>query len=352
MRWTAGAAAVVGESGAVFQLAEREVGLQGGEVGAVDVERGHLVAAGRQFMTGPLRACLPDPVRALGGLLAEDVRDPRVRDDVVPRALAGLVEQPHRVRDRPLQQRREGRLDIAPVLGERRLNGLPDQVRGPGLLLERALGRAPGALGGVRSGFGGRTGGLRAGGLRTGNLRTGRLRAGGGLGAAVGRIQVLGETRHPVRGRCSAQHTHLGSDEGLHLVPGLVLGFVLALALALVPGFVLVLRGRRFRCLLVGNLAASPSSRYAYFARISSDGSRPPSHAPTVPGLTPSARATWALESLACSRSSRRTSGGGSSACGPTSASSASMASKSLTGALPSRRLKCHGARQCHGRPM
>ncbi len=45
-----GAAAVVREASGVLELSEGEVGFEGGEVGAVDVERGHLVTAGREFV--------------------------------------------------------------------------------------------------------------------------------------------------------------------------------------------------------------------------------------------------------------------------------------------------------------
>lgn len=48
----AGAAPIVIETGGAFHLPERQMGLECGQVGAVDVERGHLVLAGRQFMAG------------------------------------------------------------------------------------------------------------------------------------------------------------------------------------------------------------------------------------------------------------------------------------------------------------
>ena len=87
-------------------------------------------APGGQFGAGPLGAGLPDLVGAAGGLLAQDVGQPRVGDDVVAAALAGVVQQRHRVRDRPLHQRGGRRLDVAGVLGERGRDGGADQVGG------------------------------------------------------------------------------------------------------------------------------------------------------------------------------------------------------------------------------
>lgn len=70
--------------------------------------------------------------------------------------------------------------------------------------------------------------------------------------------------------------------------------------------------------------------------RASPDGARLPlSHPATVEGLTSSTRATCAFDKRARCHNSRSRPGDGSTACGPTTASSESIASKSLTVVLP-----------------
>ena len=187
--------------------------LRARQVGAVDVERGDLVLAGREFGPRPLGAGLPDLVGALGGLLLEDVGDPGVGDHVVAGALAGLVQQAHRVRDRPLQQRGARGFDVALVLGERGVHRFVDQVGRPGRLLERppARGRA------FPVGRTGRACCTRLLGL--GRWRGGRgLRGFGGCCLAVGGVQVLSEPRHALLGGTAAQYARLGHGEQLHLV--------------------------------------------------------------------------------------------------------------------------------------
>lgn len=134
-----GAAAVVREAGGVFQPADRQVGLERGETGAVDVGRRHLVPARGEFGPGPFRAGLPDLVRAAGGLLARDVRDPGVRHDVVAAAFAGGVQQgPSRSRRGrgPLRRAR----DRGPRAGPRRCSA---GGRGRVRRRPRAVGRSP-----------------------------------------------------------------------------------------------------------------------------------------------------------------------------------------------------------------
>lgn len=198
----AGAAPVVLEAGGVLELPDRQMGLQGGEVGAVDVQGGDLVPAGREFGARPLGAGLPDLVGALRGLLAQDVGDPRVADDVVPRALAGLVEQDHRVRDSPLEQGGGCGIDVSAVLLQRLGDGLADQIR---RVRSRRLDPAPDRhhLHGCGRGCGrvcGRPG-----------------------GRAVGGVQVLGEPGHLVVGGVAAQHAGLRGRERADVV-GLGLG--------------------------------------------------------------------------------------------------------------------------------
>ncbi len=168
----AGAAPVVGVAACVLQLPEPQPRLERGQVGAVDVQRGHLVLTGRQLGAGPLGAGLPDLVRAARGLLAQDVRQPRVRDDVVSAAFAGVVQQCHGVRDRPPKRpaatrgrqrstrcppgrKKPRRRSSRPRRPRRRPRAAgraaPDRRGKPSSLSGLAVGAGDGALGGARS---------------------------------------------------------------------------------------------------------------------------------------------------------------------------------------------------------
>jgi hypothetical protein len=69
---------------------ERQVRLERGQVGAVDVERGGLVPAGGQFGADPFGAGLADLIGAARGPLAQDLGQSRVGNDVVAAALTAL----------------------------------------------------------------------------------------------------------------------------------------------------------------------------------------------------------------------------------------------------------------------
>jgi hypothetical protein len=122
-----GAAAGVGVSGGVFEGAEREVGLEGGQVGAVDVEGGHFGAAGWRLEAGPVGAGFPDVVCAVCGFLAQDVGQRGVADDVVAGAGAAGVQEGHGVRDGAALEFGGRRFHVAAVCGEGFVHGAWDE---------------------------------------------------------------------------------------------------------------------------------------------------------------------------------------------------------------------------------